>query len=492
MIKAPDVDWFAIAPELALFGGAFLLLLVAAFARGFERGLSVIIGGATLAVSAGFAIAAWNDPEVVTMAGAFRIDQLTEVVRLTVAAAAVLTILLSIGWPRFRERGSEFTALLLLAVAGMGIVAGATSFVTLFVGLELFSLCLYVLCGFDGKSRVSLEAGFKYLVLGTIGSIVLVYGAAFLYGQTGSFMYDGVATSLADGGTGTWLALAGTGLVFVGLLFKIGAMPFHMWVPDVYQGAPTQVTGFMAGATKLVAFVALARVALEALPAESDLWQPVLIAVSIVTIIGGAIAALVQTDVKRMLAWSSVSAAGYGLIAIVVGTELGYEGLLYYLVTYAAVAFGAFAAVEVFQRDLDREGDASDTSIDRLRAWGYGRPFAALGLVVFLLALAGFPPTVGFIGKLVISGQAVTNGYAYLAVVGVIGSVIALAYYLRIILALYDRSRKSDVELPAVAGLGAANLAILICLVVVIGGGILSGVGLDWAGDAARTLAAGR
>ena len=193
-----------------------------------------------------------------------------------------------------------------------------------------------------------------------------------------------------------------------------------------------------------------------------------------------------------MLSWSSVSAAGYGLIAIVVGTAFAYEGLLYYLVTYAAITFGAFAAVEVFQRDLDRDGHAGDTSLDRIRAWGYGRPFAALGLVVFLLAFAGFPPTVGFIGKLVISGQAVTDGYAYLAVVGVVGSVIGLAYYLRVILAMYDRSRKSDVELPAVAGLGAANLAILICLVVVIGGGILSGVGLDWAGDAARALAAGR
>jgi NADH-quinone oxidoreductase subunit N len=492
VIETPTVDWFAIAPELALIAGAFLLLLVAAFARGYERGLSVVVGGATLIAAAGFAIAAWGDAEVVTMSGAFRVDALTEVVRLTVIAAAALVLLLSIGWPRFREHGSEFTALLLLVLAGMGIVAGSTSFVTLFVGLELFSLCLYVLCGFDGRSRASLEAGFKYLVLGTIGSIVLVYGAAFLYGQTGSFTYEGVGAALAEGGTGEWLALAGTALVLVGLLFKVGAMPFHMWVPDVYEGAPTQVTGFMAGATKLVAFAALARVALEALPAESDVWQPVLIAISIVTIIGGAIAALVQTDVKRMLAWSSVSAAGYGLIAIIVGTAYAYEGLLYYLVTYAAVAFGAFAVVEIFQRDLEREGHFGGTAIERLRAWGYGRPFAALGLVVFLLAFAGFPPTVGFVGKLVISGQAVTSGYAYLAAVGVIGSVIALAYYLRIILALYDRSRKSDVDLPAVAGLGAANLAILICLVVVIGGGILAGAGLDWAGDAARALAAGR
>lgn len=492
MIQAPAVDWYAIAPELCLIVGAFALLIVAAFARGYDRGLSVILGGIALAGSIGYTLAMWGDAPVLTMADAFRVDQLTNLVRIAVAIAAALAILLSIGWPRFREQGSEFTALLLLACAGMGIVAGSTSFVTLFVGLELFSLCLYVLCGFDGKSRRSLESGFKYLVLGTIGSIVLVYGAAFLYGQTGSFMYGGVAASLAEGGAGEWLALTGTALVLVGLLFKVGAMPFHMWVPDVYQGAPSQVTGFMAGATKLVAFVALARVVLEALPAERDLIHPVLIAVSIVTIIGGAIVALVQTDVKRMLAWTSVSSGGYALIAIVVGTPMAYEGLVYYLVTYAAVAIGAFAAVEVFQRDLDREGHGGDASFDRLRAWGYGRPLAALGLVVFLLAFAGFPPTVGFIGKLVVSGQAATNGYAYLAAIAVIGSVIGLAYYLRIILAMYDRSRKSDVDLPAVPGLGAANLVIVVCLVVTIGGGILAGLGLDWAGEAARALAAGR
>jgi NADH-quinone oxidoreductase subunit N len=372
----------------------------------------------------------------------------------------------------------------------MGIVAGATSFVTLFVGLELFSLSLYVLVGFDGRSRASLEAGFKYLVMGTIGSVVLVYGAAFLYGQTGSFTFAGIAESLGKGGAGDGFALVGVALVLVGLLFKVGAMPFHMWVPDVYQGAPTQVTGFMSGATKLVAFVALARVVLEALPAEHAIWSPVLVALAIATILGGAIAALVQTDVKRMLAWSAVSAAGYALIGIVVNGESGLSALLFYLVAYAAISFGAFAVVEVYQRDLDREGGAP--TIDNLRAWGYARPFPALAMVVFLLAFAGFPPTAGFIGKLVVSGSAVTHGYAYLAVVAVVGSVIGLAYYLRIIVAMYDRSRKSDVAVPAVPGLGAANLVIALCLVVVILGGVLPGLGLDWAGEAARVLAAAR
>ena len=201
MIHAPSVDWIAIAPEVALIVGAFGVLLLATFARAHERGVSVVIGLGTLLVAGAFAVAAWGNAPVLTMANAFRVDDLTELVRITVVIMAALVILLSVGWARFREHGSEFTALLLLVCAGMGIVAGSTSFVTLFVGLELFSLSLYVLCAFDGKSRASLEAGFKYLVLGTIGSIVLVYGAAFLYGATGSFMYGGIADSLAKGGS---------------------------------------------------------------------------------------------------------------------------------------------------------------------------------------------------------------------------------------------------------------------------------------------------
>jgi NADH-quinone oxidoreductase subunit N len=487
VIQGPSVDWVAIAPEIALIVGAFGLLLLATFVRAYERGLSVIVGLGALAVSAGFAVAAWGGATVVTLSDAFRVDDLTELVRITVAIMAAMVILLSIGWARFREHGSEFTALLLLVCAGMSIVAGSTSFVTLFVGLELFSLSLYVLCAFDGKSRASLEAGFKYLVLGTIGSIVLVYGAAFLYGATGSFMYGGVAEALAKGGADDSIVTLGTALVLIGLLFKVGAMPFHMWVPDVYEGAPTQITGFMAGATKLVAFVALARVVLEALPSQVDLWSPVLIIAAVVTIIGGNIAALIQTNVKRMIAWSSVGAAGYALIGIIVNGSDGLRGLVFYLAAYAFTAMGAFAVIAVFERDQARE--KSYATLDGMRAWGYSRPFAAMAMVVFLLAFAGFPPTAGFIGKFVVSGTAVTHGYAYLAIIGAIGSVIGLGYYLRVVLAMYDRSRKSDVGLPASPGLGGATLVILICLVVVLLGGILPGVLLDWSGQASAFLA---
>ena len=212
-----------------------------------------------------------------------------------------------------------------------------------------------------------------------------------------------------------------------------------------------------------------------------------LIIAAVVTIIGGNLAALVQTNVKRMIAWSSVGAAGYALIGIIVNGSDGLRGLVFYLAAYAFVAMGAFAVIAVFERDQVREKGYA--TLDGMRAWGYSRPFAGMAMVIFLLAFAGFPPTAGFIGKFVVSGTAVTHGYAYLAIIGAIGSVIGLGYYLRVILALYDRSRKSDVGLPASPGLGGATLVILICLAVVLLGGILPGVLLDWSGQASAFLA---
>ncbi|MEI6466269.1 MAG: proton-conducting transporter membrane subunit [Verrucomicrobiota bacterium] len=228
MIKAPDVNWLAIAPEMALMIGAFVLLLLASFIRGRDRGIGTAVGLITLVVSAGFAINAWTEPATTTMAGAVQIDQLTQVVTVLIAGCGILTLLVSFGWNRMRENGAEFVALLLLVAAGMDLIAASNSFVTLFVALELFSLSLYVLCAFDGKSKASLESGFKYLVLGTIGSMVLVYGAAFLYGATGSFGFEAINTALSKAGSGDALVILGTVLVLIGLAFKIGVMPFHI------------------------------------------------------------------------------------------------------------------------------------------------------------------------------------------------------------------------------------------------------------------------
>ena len=486
MIKGPAVDWLAIAPEMTLMVGAFVLLMLAAFIRGRDRSIGVIVGLLVLALSGGFAVYGWNDPATTTLAGAVQIDQLTESVRVLIAGCGILTLISSVGWTRMREVGAEFAAILLLACAGMDLIAASNSFVTLFVALELFSISLYVLCAFDSKSKASLESGFKYLVLGTIGSIVLVYGAAFLYGATGSFGFDAINVALTKAGSGDALVILGTVLVVAGLAFKIGVMPFHMWVPDVYEGAPTHVTGFMAAATKIAAFVALARVLLEALPAVRDSWQPALVVIAVATILVGGIAALVQTSIKRMLAYSSIAAAGFGLIAIIVGGDVGARALVFYLAAYAPMAIGAFAVVSMQERDT-KEHKATYESI---RGWGFDRPIAAAAMTIFLLGFAGFPLTIGFIGKFVVLGSAVQGGFGWLAVVAVVGSVIGIGYYLRVILAMYDRSAKSGAMVPAGPGLASATLVIVICLLLVLAGGILPGLGLDWATGAARALVA--
>lgn len=487
MTTIPTIDWLAIAPELTLLIGATILLMVASFVRGRDRGLGTVIGIASFAIAAGFAIAAWGTAPVSTLGDQVQIDQLTQAIRLLVAVAGILTILLAFGWGRIRVQGAEFIALLLMIGAGMGIVAASASFLTLFVGLELFSIALYVLCAFDRTSRSSLESGFKYLVLGSVGSVVLIYGAAFLYGATGAFDFAGVAAGIAETGSDDLLVVLGVVLVIVGLAFKISAVPFHMWTPDVYEGAPTPVTAFMATATKAAAFAALLRVVVEALPAAQDIWEPALVGLAVATMIIGNVLALVQTNLKRMLAYSSVAHAGYLLIAVIVGGEAGTAAAIFYLAAYLPMTFGAFAVIALAERDI--KGTAT---LETIRGWGFARPASGAAMVLFLLSLAGFPPTAGFFGKVLVFGAAIENGWTWLAVVGVIGTVISLGYYLRIGLALYDRSQRSGVHLPAAPGLAAAGLAIAASVVLVLWLGVAPGPAIDWAQEAATTLAAGR
>jgi NADH-quinone oxidoreductase subunit N len=488
MIETASIDWAAILPDLVLLGGAFLLLMLISFVRGRDRGISLVVGIGAFGLSAALAIGAWNADPVVTLGDALQIDRVAQAVRVLVAACGILTLLLALGWNRMREAGGEFTALLLLVGVGMNLLVEANSFVTLFVALELFSISLYVLCAYDGRSRASLESGFKYLILGTLGSVVLLYGAAFLYGATGSFAFAEVHAGLQDGAADGSLAILGTVLVLAGLAFKIGVMPFHMWVPDVYEGAPTPVTAFMAAATKIAAFVILARVLVDALPTMRDTWEPMLLALAVLTIIAGNVAALVQENLKRMLAYASVGAAGFGLIAVVAGGDDGTRALVFYLAAFAPMAIGAFAVIALHERDLG----GRPATLASIRAWGFDRPLAGVAMVVFLLGLAGFPPTVGFVAKVVVLGAALDAGLAWLAVVGVLGSVIMLGYVLRVILALFDRSARSGVLRPAASGLASTSAVIAICLVVVLAVGILPGLGLDWAREAAFALTLGR
>ena len=277
-------------------------------------------------------------------------------------------------------------ALLLVAASGMSMLAVANTFVSLFVALELFSITLYLLCAFETRSKASLESGLKYLVLGSVGSAILLYGSAFLYGATGSLRFDEVSVALGNGAYDEVLALIGAAMLIAGLGFKIAAVPFHMWTPDVYEGAPTPITGFMSAATKAAAFTVLLRVLVEALPSQSDYWEPALATIAIASMIVGNVAALAQTNVKRMLAYSSIGHAGYLLIPLISGGDLSHRALLFYLAVYSATSVGAFAVVAVREREIN-----GPVTLDSIRGWGFSRPLLGALLAWFLLSLARLP-----------------------------------------------------------------------------------------------------
>ncbi len=372
-----------------------------------------------------------------------------------IIAAALLTVCVSFGAAGgIHRRSVEYYGLLLFAVAGMSLLAQANSFVIVFVALELFSIALYVLVAIDTDSSPSIEAGLKYLVIGSVGAAFLLYGAAMVYGASGQLEFDRIAASAHAGiGSSNALLLAGLAMIIVGLGFKANAAPFHMWTPDAYEGAPTPVTTFMSAATKTIALVLFLRVMVTAFPGQHDVWQDGLAAVAIVSFVVGNLGALRQDNVKRMLAYSTVGHTGFLLTAVAAGTTVGTTALLYYLTVYAAMNIGAFGIVAVREHQIGRPVLVSDFA-----GWGYTNRWLGAAMVVCMLSLAGFPPSGGFLGKLYIFSAAVQNDQTYLAVIGVVATMVALLYYLRIPLAMYDRDA-TVVPGPVTLGSGYRLLA---------------------------------
>jgi NADH-quinone oxidoreductase subunit N len=354
----------------------------------------------------------------------------------------------------------------------------------LFLGLEWFSICLYVMCAIAVNRVGSLEAGLKYLVVGSFGSAILLFGAALVYGATGELTYSAIGAAASDDDA---MLLVGLAMVLTGLGFKASAAPFHQWTPDVYEGAPTPVTAFMSAATKTVALVLALRVLVTAFPEQQELWT---IAVSVLvcaSLAVGNLAALVQRGVKRMLAYSSISHAGFMLIAIVANTELGAEALLYYLIPYCAGSIGAFAVVAARERELGRE-----VTLDNLAGMGWERPLLGLAMWVFMLGFAGMPLTGGFFGKFLVFSAAYEADWTWLVIVGVVATAVSLYYYLAVIRAMYMRS---DVEmrLATVGGGSPApewllQATVVACLVVVVGSFFAVQPLVDLAENAAASL----
>jgi NADH-quinone oxidoreductase subunit N len=427
----------ALAPEVFLTSWSLLVLLLVAWRHRTGRDSRLVgwVSLAGVAVTAGIVVWMWTGG--VTSAGVptmVDVDPFRFAVSLIFLLAAAGTILVSLGYlERERLMAPEYYVLVLLATVGMMFMGGAVDLIVFFLGLEIMSVAVYVLAGFDRTSRFSAEAALKYFLIGAFASGFLLYGIALVYGATGLTNLVLIGINLGQG-TIPLMASLGMGMLLIGFAFKVAAAPFHMWAPDVYDGAPTPVTGFMATGVKAAAFAALARALLVAFPAAILQWQPVIAVLSIVTMVVGNLVALVQRPLKRMLAYSSVAHAGYLLAALWAGTRFAAATMLVYLIAYTLTTLAAFAILAA----LGRKGER-DVTLDDLAGLAERRPWMAAAMAVCMLSLLGFPGTIGFIGKWYILTSLVTEGQNILAVVLVLTSVVSAGYYLPVIMAMYMR-----------------------------------------------------
>jgi NADH-quinone oxidoreductase subunit N len=452
-LKGPHIDFAGLSPLIALLGGATIVLLVGLIGAHWARAhavpaLSLIVLGAT----AGLTIWQW-DAQKSIVSGALAIDDLSLVLNLILATGGALSVLLAWRSRAAREAAhGEFHALLLASIAGMSLLAAAQNTVALFVGLELLSIPLYVLCASELRREQSLESGLKYLIVGAVGSATLLYGLAMIYGATGATDFAAIARALSAGSlVSDPLTLTGIALCVVGLCFKASVAPFHQWTPDVYEGAPTPITAFMAVATKAAAFGVFLRFFDVALIGAQSTWGPALAVLATITILVGNVGALGQSSLKRMLAYSSVAQAGYMLAGVVVATQLGARATVFYLAVYVFMNMASFAVIVARERETGF-GD----SIQSVSGLGRERPLLAWPMTISMLALAGIPATAGFTGKFYLIDAAVSGGYTWLGVAIVIGSMISLGYYLPVIAAMWMRKAPSEQpgtgQLPSGAG----------------------------------------
>jgi len=485
VIDTPKVDWLALSPTLALLAAAGVALLAAVigpawFRRAFAA-FVVFAGFVTAGVLAGLLFDRTPNAQPLLNESMTR-DRWAALAAIVLSGAGALSVLVSWGETR-RDHAGEYYALLAAAGAGMVFFVGASNLMTLFLGLEWFSIALYILCALDTHRETSLEAGLKYLIVGSFGSAILLFGSALVYGATGELGFGEIA---AAGITDDSLLLAGLAMIVAGLGFKASAAPFHMWTPDVYQGAPTSVTAFMSAATKVAALVLTLRVLTVAFPEQEHLWTVAVAVIAIVSLAVGNIAALVQRDIKRLLAYSSVSHAGFMLIAVAANSELGGRALLYYLIPYSAMSIGSFAVVAAREREL-----GVPVTLDNLGGFLWERPFLGASMWVFLLGLMGMPLTGGLVGKFYVFSAAYESGWWWLVVAGVIGTAISLYYYLRVLLAMW--TRPDPALRPVVAGGSPPRDPLLVSAVfaalgVTIGSFFFVQPLIDLARDAAASL----
>ena len=485
MITTPKVDWLALAPTLALLGASGVALLGSVLVPWWmRRGFTAFAAFAGFVTAGVFAAIVFDESAEgrTLIAESFTRDRLGALAAIIVTGAGALTVLVAWGENR-RDHAGEYYALLAAAGAGMAFFVTAGNLMTLFLGLEWFSIALYILCALDTHRETSLEAGLKYLIVGGFGSAILLFGSALVYGATGELAFSEIA---AAGDSDNVLLLAGLAMLIAGLGFKASAAPFHMWTPDVYEGAPTSVTAFMAAATKVAALVLTLRILVVAFPDQEHLWTIAIAVLACVSLAVGNLAALVQRNVKRLLAYSSVSHAGFMLIAVAANSELGGTALLYYLIPYGAMSIGAFAVVAAREREL-----GVPVTLENLGGMGWERPFLGAAMWVFMLGAMGMPLTGGLLGKFYVFSAAYESGLWWLIVAGVIATAISLYYYLGVIRALYLRPAA---ELRPVLAGGSPprdpllQSAVFASLAVTVGSFFFVQPLIDLARDAATSL----
>jgi NADH-quinone oxidoreductase subunit N len=442
-IEFPNLNFAALLPVLAVFITAFLVMLIELFVT--DKRVLAYFSLAGLAVAAIFSFLLLDASPVPTFQNMITSDGYALVLYLIFIVTATLSILISLTYlgERGLQRG-EFYALLLFSTGGMMLMGAATDLIVIFLALEIMSIALYILAAFNRQQLGSGEAGMKYFVLGAFASAFFLYGVALVYGATGSTNLQEIGDWLASGrgNLSDPIALVGLGLLLVGFGFKVAAVPFQWWTPDVYHGAPTSVTAFMSVGAKTAGFAALIRVLMVSFGEAFTLdWQIAVAVLAALTMTAGNIAALVQKDIKRMLAYSSIAHAGYILVGVAAGTMQGVQAVLFYLMAYAFMNIGAFAVVTVLER---RGGIGSN--ISDYAGLAKRRPLLAFVMLLFLVSLTGIPPFVGFWAKLYVFGAAVMANMSWLAVVGVVNSAISAFYYLGVVVQMYFRPPATDVD----------------------------------------------
>jgi NADH-quinone oxidoreductase subunit N len=474
-------DFYYILPELVITAGALVVLVADVL---LTRARAAATAWVTLLVLGATALSLlpFTNTHVEVANGLMAVDQFALFFKVIFLIAAAVTVLMSM--PYLEVEGAspgEYYFLILCATLGMMVMAAGIDLVTIFIGLETMAVSFYILAGFIKPSQRSNEAAVKYFLLGAFSLGILLYGMSLMYGLSGTTGLRTMAVAFA-GQTGDARLMLAVILVVAGVGFKIAAVPFHMWAPDVYEGAPTPVTAFLSVGSKAASFAMLLRIFLEGLPSMSADWRLLFESLSIVTMTVGNFAALTQTNVKRMLAYSSIAHAGYLLIGIVAGTPRGVTATLIYLLIYSFMQLGAFAVIVLLRR-RDVVGD----ELKDFSGLSFRSPFAAFAMLLFMLSLGGIPPTAGFMGKFWLFGAAIEAGYVWLAVIGVLNSAVSLYYYVRLIVFMYLKKETIGSEPVPSAPLTVA-LAVAVAATILLG--VYPRLLFELADMSARTLGA--